>query len=193
MSGPVSNPSPLWSSMAWQVALLRRTNLDSGSGAACNIEAEDDVGSVRNAARCRIAFCTFTSACISWSARIKRRPKSLGVFAVAQVDLSTIDGGVRDSVTYRGLYLVSLDEDPEDPRVFVCTDPDPEDIGYTMRGHVICNIGSEMTWYTVYGMNGRMRMGGPEIDKIPGMFPSWEAGIWAVLNAFDQYSGSTHY
>ncbi|MFE7268852.1 hypothetical protein ACFU9B_44285 [Streptomyces sp. NPDC057592] len=111
------------------------------------------------------------------------------MFAMAVVDLSTIDESVRGEVAVRGLYLVSVDEHPGPPRVFVCTDPDPDDIGFTVRGHVTPSV----SWYHVYGMNGLLRMGAPDIDVIHGMFPSWEAGIMAVLEAFDRYSESTHY
>lgn len=114
------------------------------------------------------------------------------MLAMAVVNLSTIDKSVRSEVAARGLYLVSVDEHPGPPRVFVCTDPDPDDIGFTLRGHVAADAAD---WYTVYAMNGRLRMGGPDIDVVHSMppFSSWEAGIMAVLKAFDQYAESTHY
>ncbi|MGW1846248.1 hypothetical protein [Streptomyces sp. NPDC001966] len=112
------------------------------------------------------------------------------MFAMAGVDLSTIDIRVHGDVTARGLHLISLDVGPDEPRVYVCTDPDPEDIGYTMRGHVTLDSG----WgYVVVAMDGGMNMGTPALDTIPRPFPSWETGIRAVLDAFDRYSRNAHY
>ncbi|MGQ4491015.1 hypothetical protein ACN6LM_001980 [Streptomyces sp. SAS_281] len=111
---------------------------------------------------------------------------------MAVVNLSTIDKSVRSEVAARGLHLVSVDEHPRPPRVFICTDPDPDDIGFTLRGHVTFDAAN---WYTAYGMNGLLRAGTPAIDVIHSMspFPSWEAGIMAVCSTFDRYAGGTHY
>ena len=101
---------------------------------------------------------------------------------MAAMDVSRIDRRVRGEVQRRGLFLVS----PEDPTmsydfVFVCTDPDPGDCGFTRVGHVSGDN------HAVYAMDGRNLRQAVSLSQIRGFFPTWEDGIMAVLAAFDQW------
>ncbi|MFG3527389.1 hypothetical protein ACGF8B_11610 [Streptomyces sp. NPDC047917] len=113
---------------------------------------------------------------------------------MADVDVSQIDPRVRDQVARRGLFLVSPDSNPADglsPEqryVFVCKDPDPDDVGFTGVGHVIDDR-STQTYKEVFALDGTFSMGSPARQQVPGLCMSWEQGIMTVLEAFDRWSG----
>ncbi|MBT2509905.1 hypothetical protein J7I98_29390 [Streptomyces sp. ISL-98] len=111
---------------------------------------------------------------------------SLVVLAMAAVNVSRIDRRVRGEVERRGLFLVSPDPEPGMPDhfVFVCTDPDPGDCGFTRVGQVSTATGVN---HVVYVMDGRNRRQAVSLSQIRGHFPTWEDGIMAVLAAFDQW------
>lgn len=104
---------------------------------------------------------------------------------MAAVDVSRIDRRVRGEVERRGLFLVSPDPEPgmlaATQFVFVCTDPDPGDCGFTRVGHV---SGPN---HVVYAMDGRKTSAAVSLSQIRGIFPTWEDGIMVVLDAFDQW------
>ncbi|MCZ0991516.1 hypothetical protein O1M54_49185 [Streptomyces diastatochromogenes] len=109
----------------------------------------------------------------------------MGVLAMPAVDVSRIDRRVRAEVERRGLFLVSPDPEPgmRDAFVFVCTDPDPGDCGFTRVGHVSTATGFN---HVVYAMDGRKTSAAVSLSQIRGLFPTWEDGIRVVLSAFDQ-------
>lgn len=109
----------------------------------------------------------------------------MGVLAVAAVDVSTIDRSVRSEVERRGLFLVSPDvgRDTPEPTVFLCTNPDPRDCGFTRVGFVTHSLGS----LVVYAMDGRRALGAVSLDQIRDHFPTWEAGLVTLLRAYDQF------
>ncbi|MFF1360949.1 hypothetical protein [Streptomyces sp. NPDC058297] len=113
---------------------------------------------------------------------------------MADVDVSQIDQRVRDQVARRGLFLVSPDSNPTDGLahdqryVFVCKDPDPDDVGFTGVGHVSDGRRSQ-TYKLVFAMDGTFSMGSPSRSQVPGVCMSWEQGIMTVLEAFDRWSG----
>jgi hypothetical protein len=93
------------------------------------------------------------------------------VLAMAAVDVSRIDRRVRGEVDRRGLFLVSPDPEPgmlqNTHFVFVCTDPDPGDCGFTRVGHVSTPPG------VVYAMDGRDRpRQAVSLSQIRGLFPT---------------------
>lgn len=99
------------------------------------------------------------------------------------MDVSKIDRRVRAEVARRGLFLVAPDTDPG--YVFVCTDPNPNDCGFTRVGHVSNEAGRN---HIVYAMDGRKTTAAVSIHQIRGFFPRWEDGISAVLAEFDLWS-----
>ncbi|MFJ9817467.1 hypothetical protein ACIRU3_19800 [Streptomyces sp. NPDC101151] len=107
---------------------------------------------------------------------------------MAAVDVSRIDRRVRGEVQRRGLFLVSPDPEPgmlaATKFVFVCTDPDPGDCGFTRVGHVSTETGFN---HVVYAMDGRDRRQAVSLSQVRGHFPTWEDGITTVLAAFDQW------
>lgn len=106
---------------------------------------------------------------------------------MADVNVSRIDRRVRGEVQRRGLFLVSPDPEPDLPNthfVFVCTDPDPGDCGFSRVGHVSTGTGFN---HVVYAMDGRQRRAAVSLTQIRSAFPTWEDGIMAVLAAFDQW------
>ncbi|WP_157570170.1 hypothetical protein [Microtetraspora malaysiensis] len=111
---------------------------------------------------------------------------SMAVLAMAAVDVSRIDRRVRGEVDRRGLFLVSPDVVTSGPDtfVFVCTDPDPGDCGFTRVGQVTTATGFN---HVVYAMDGRKTSPAVSLSQIRGHFPTWEDGIMVVLSAFDQW------
>lgn len=111
---------------------------------------------------------------------------------MAAVDVSGFDRRVRKEVKRRGLFLVSPDPEPDmaDTHfVFVCTDADPGDCGFTRVGHVSATAGSQPAFnHVVYVMDGRKRRPAVSLTQIRRHFPTWEDGIMAVLAAFDEWS-----
>lgn len=108
------------------------------------------------------------------------------VRAMAAVDVSRIDGHVRSEVERRGLVLVSPDAEPgqRETFVFVCTDPNPGDCGFSRVGHVSTETGVN---HVVYAMDGRKTSAAVSLSQVRGHFPTWEDGITVVLSAFDQW------
>ncbi|MER7397877.1 hypothetical protein ABT381_20510 [Streptomyces sp. NPDC000151] len=101
------------------------------------------------------------------------------------MDVSRIDRRVRREVERRGLFLVPLAPEPGMPDhfLFVCTDPDPNDCGFTRVGQVSTTGGN----HVVYAMDGRQRRPAVSLSQIRGYFPTWEDGIMTVLDAFDRW------
>ncbi|GGY69792.1 hypothetical protein [Streptomyces xanthochromogenes] len=108
---------------------------------------------------------------------------------MAFMDVSKISRRVRDEVKKRGLFLVSPDEWPgeEDMVVFVCTDPNPNDCGFTRVGHVVSSeiSGNFCMPYVMDGMRTRPQV---SLTQIRAYFPSWEDGIKEVLAAYDEWA-----
>ncbi|MGC0314750.1 hypothetical protein [Kitasatospora acidiphila] len=104
---------------------------------------------------------------------------------MAAVNVSKIDRRVRREVERRGLFLVSpdLDRDTPEPTVFLCTNPDPGDCGFTRVGFVTHSLGH----FVVYAMDGRSVRAAVSLDQVRGYFPTWEAGLAVVLRAYDQF------
>ncbi|UKY54946.1 hypothetical protein [Streptomyces inhibens] len=107
---------------------------------------------------------------------------------MAFLDVSKIDRRVRDEVKKRGLFLVSPDEMPGgvDVFVFVCTDPNPKDCGFTRVGQVV-GTGTSGNFCNPYVMDGVRTEQAVSLTKIRGFFASWEDGIKAVLVAYDEW------
>ncbi|MFJ3717220.1 hypothetical protein [Streptomyces sp. NPDC090057] len=102
--------------------------------------------------------------------------------------MSKIDRRVRDEVRRRGLFLVSPDDEPDeaDVFVFVCTDPNPGDCGFTRVGHVV-GSGTSGDGCHPYVMDGVETEHAVSLTMIRGYFASWEDGIGAVLAAYDKW------
>ncbi|MFE4216301.1 hypothetical protein [Streptomyces sp. NPDC056844] len=103
------------------------------------------------------------------------------------LDVSQIDRRVRNEVTTRGLFLVSPEGDDRDFYVFVCTDPNPDDCGFTRVGHVV-GTGSSGDFCRPYVMDGRRTEPAVSLTMLRGIFRSWEDGINAVLHAYDTWT-----
>ncbi|GAA0478445.1 hypothetical protein GCM10010361_48770 [Streptomyces olivaceiscleroticus] len=101
-------------------------------------------------------------------------------------DVSRIDRRVRREVERRGLFLVPLASEPGMPDyyIFVCTDPNPKDCGFTRVGQVSTASGRN---HVVYAMDGQRRQGSVSLSQIRGAFPTWEDGIMTVLDAYDRW------
>ncbi len=101
-------------------------------------------------------------------------------------DVSRIDRHVRREVERRGLFLVPLASEPGMPDyfIFVCTDPNPNDCGFTRVGQVSTTGGAH---HVVYAMDGQRRQPAVSLSQIRGHFPTWEDGIMTVLHAFDRW------
>ncbi|MER7983573.1 hypothetical protein [Streptomyces sp. NPDC095817] len=104
------------------------------------------------------------------------------------MDLSKIDRRVRDEVKKRGLFLVSPDEATGSPDVFVfvCTDPDPNDAGFTRVGQLV-GTGPSGQFCTPYVMDGVRKKQAVSLTKVRAPFASWEDGIKAVLAEYDTH------
>ncbi|EYT78676.1 hypothetical protein CF54_35755 [Streptomyces sp. Tu 6176] len=100
------------------------------------------------------------------------------------LDVSGIDRRVRNEVTKRGLFLVSPEEDDRDVYVFVCTDPNPNDCGFTRVGQVV-GTGTSGELCKPYVMDGRDTEPPVSLTMLRGVFRNWEDGIKAVLDAYD--------
>ncbi|MCF3131183.1 hypothetical protein [Streptomyces olivochromogenes] len=107
---------------------------------------------------------------------------------MASLDISRIDRRVRDEVKKRGLFLVSPDEIPGgvDVFVFVCTDPNPKDCGFTRVGQVV-GTGTSGNFFRPYVMDGVNTKPAVSLTRLQGFFTSWEDGIKAVLVAYDDW------
>ncbi|MCX4399273.1 hypothetical protein OOK39_43300 [Streptomyces sp. NBC_00264] len=105
---------------------------------------------------------------------------------MAFLDVSKIDRRVRNEVKQRGLFLVSPDEDEVDVFVFVCTDPNPKDCGFTRVGQVV-GTGTSGNFCHPYVMDGVDTEPAVSLTMLRGIFASWEDGIKAVLVAYDEW------
>ncbi|MEU4733153.1 hypothetical protein [Streptomyces sp. NPDC023588] len=103
------------------------------------------------------------------------------------LDVSKIDRRVRNEVARRGLFLVSPEEDDRDVYVFVCTDPNPNDCGFTRVGHMYA-ADTSGDFCHPFVMDGRKTTPAVTLTMIRGYFSSWEDGIKAVLDAYDTWT-----
>ncbi|BCJ37571.1 hypothetical protein Athai_50740 [Actinocatenispora thailandica] len=96
------------------------------------------------------------------------------------MDVSSLSRDVMAEVKQRGLFLLSPEpEYPGDPD-FVCVVQDPS--GFPQVGHVGASMGGGPP-YVAFAPDPRNPM---RTDEIAVGLTTWEAGIRAVLAAFDR-------
>ncbi len=97
-----------------------------------------------------------------------------------------IDRRVRKKVEKRGLFLLSPKQSSAGPDIFlfVCTDPDPQDCGFTRVGQVVGTAAS--SHFTPYVMDGVKTTQAVSLTKVQGAFSSWEDGVEEILKAYDK-------
>ncbi|MFD6822760.1 hypothetical protein ACFWC5_20635 [Streptomyces sp. NPDC060085] len=103
---------------------------------------------------------------------------------MAVVDISKIDDRVQRALEQWTLYLASPEmEGTSEPHLFVTSAYEPSDSIEARVGYVVGHGRS----HTAFVMNGGWHLDKVELEQAPGLYPTWEDGIMAILRAFEQH------
>ncbi|WP_144300554.1 hypothetical protein [Stackebrandtia nassauensis] len=111
---------------------------------------------------------------------------------MAAVDPADFDPHTRRAVAQRKLFLVPFVRDDGAIYVYVCTDPQHSQS--TMVGLVLNEFGDNggvnHIVYVLDGQDPKDRRRGLSHHQLRGIFPTWDEGIIAVLDAYDRWRQS---